>query len=166
MKRHSIGLSQSSGRSGRRAETLERGKGSLRKNCTRSRMRCKSHVRFCRGTVRMTYLSTFPLSTPKNPTLPYVKLPEYDNLWICNHCLYTWYWPLFTRTFCSISKRRKGLGFTRCEISHYSRNPRCCRSKESSTRAFQCVVDSYPRLVSFDDAMSMARNMCSVWLTQ
>ncbi|KAF8649237.1 hypothetical protein HU200_009871 [Digitaria exilis] len=26
----------------------------------------------------MTYLSTFPLSTPKNPTLPYVKLPEYD----------------------------------------------------------------------------------------
>nr|YP_010169177.1 ribosomal protein S12 [Cenchrus centrasiaticus]QRZ03050.1 ribosomal protein S12 [Cenchrus centrasiaticus] len=34
-----------------------------------------------RGTcarVYMTYLSTFPLSTPKNPTLPYVKLPEYD----------------------------------------------------------------------------------------
>jgi len=41
-------------------------------------MRCKSHVRFCRVTVKKTYLSTFPLSPPKNQTLPYVKLPEYD----------------------------------------------------------------------------------------
>ncbi|MBA0855391.1 hypothetical protein Goshw_013035 [Gossypium schwendimanii] len=28
--------------------------------------------------VRVTYLSTFPLSPPKNQTLPYVKLPKYD----------------------------------------------------------------------------------------
>nr|YP_001152251.1 ORF41n [Pinus koraiensis]ABP35491.1 ORF41n [Pinus koraiensis] len=41
-------------------------------------MRCKSHVRFCRVTVKKTYLSTFPLSPQKNQTLPYVKLPEYD----------------------------------------------------------------------------------------
>ena len=27
--------------------------------------------------VRVTYLSTFPLSPPKNQTLPYVKLTEY-----------------------------------------------------------------------------------------
>lgn len=50
----------------------------LQKNRTRSRMRWKSHVRFCRVAVRVTYLSTFPLSPPKNQTLPYVKLPEYD----------------------------------------------------------------------------------------
>nr|VDD65287.1 unnamed protein product [Brassica oleracea] len=31
-----------------------------------------------RVAVRVTYLSTFPLSPPKNQTLPYVKLPEYD----------------------------------------------------------------------------------------
>ncbi|URD77855.1 hypothetical protein MUK42_26833 [Musa troglodytarum] len=31
-----------------------------------------------RVTVRVTYLSTFPLSPQKNQTLPYVKLPEYD----------------------------------------------------------------------------------------
>jgi len=49
----------------------------LRKNWTRSRMRWKSHVRFCRVAVRMTYLSTFPLLPLKNQTLPYVKLPEY-----------------------------------------------------------------------------------------
>nr|YP_009231730.1 ribosomal protein S12 [Goodyera procera]YP_009231773.1 ribosomal protein S12 [Goodyera procera]AMA07077.1 ribosomal protein S12 [Goodyera procera]AMA07078.1 ribosomal protein S12 [Goodyera procera] len=36
----------------------------------------------------------------------------------------------FTRTFCSLSKRRKGSGLTRCEIEHCSRNPRCCRSKD------------------------------------
>lgn len=30
-------------------------------------MRCKSHVRFCRVTVKKTYLSTFPLSPPKKP---------------------------------------------------------------------------------------------------
>jgi len=50
----------------------------IRKNWTRSRMRWKSHVRFCRVAVRVAYLSTFPLSPPKNQTLPYVKLPEYD----------------------------------------------------------------------------------------
>ncbi len=31
------------------------------------------------GIERVTYLSTFPLSTPRNPTLPYVELPEYAN---------------------------------------------------------------------------------------
>ncbi|WJZ82875.1 hypothetical protein VitviT2T_002599 [Vitis vinifera] len=29
-----------------------------------------------RDKIRVTYLSTFPLSPPKNQTLPYVKLPE------------------------------------------------------------------------------------------
>ena len=49
----------------------------LQKNWTRSHMKWKSHVRFCRVAVRVTYLSTFPLLHPKNQTLPYVKLPEY-----------------------------------------------------------------------------------------
>jgi len=62
---------------GEEVEIIERGKGLRRKNWTRSRMRWKSHVRFCRVAVRMTYLSTFPLLPLKNQTLRYVKLPEY-----------------------------------------------------------------------------------------
>jgi hypothetical protein len=82
----------------RRAETLERGKGSLRKNWTRSRMRWKSHVRFCRGTVRMTYMSTFPLSTPKKPNSALrkvaIRVVSLSTMKLIPHRLTGQPWPL------------------------------------------------------------------------
>ena len=50
----------------------------FQKNWTRSYIRWKSHIRLSRVTIKVTYLSTFPLSPSKNQTQPYVKLSKYD----------------------------------------------------------------------------------------
>ena len=136
-----IGLSYSSGQSERREEILERRKWSnyferIEREAVWGENLKYDYVQWQEGWLICLLFHYHSLKRPNSASRKVVRV------WLTSRFEITTYLPRIghnPKEHFVISVREEGLRIYpvfQCEISHYSRNPKCCWSEWPSTRAF------------------------------